>query len=52
MRVRTTRGNEKKFIFETLNHVDKNKGKLKLYLDLTDDPVLKNVPPESLFISD
>ena len=52
MRVRTTRGSEKKFIFETLIHVDKNKGKLKLYLDLTDDPVLKNVPPESLFSSD
>ena len=52
MRVRTTRGNEKKFIFETLVHVDKNKGKLKLYLDLTDDPSLKNVPPESLFSSD
>ena len=52
MRVRTTRGNEKKFIFETLVNVDKNKGKLKLYLDLTDDPVLKNVPPESLFSSD
>ena len=52
MRVRTTRGSEKKFIFETLINVDKNKGKLKLYLDLTDDPVLKNVPPESLFSSD
>ena len=52
MRVRTTRGNEKKFIFETLINVDKNKGKLKLYLDLNDDPVLKNVPPESLFSSD
>ena len=52
MRVRTTRGSEKKYIFETLIHVDKNKGKLKLYLDLTDDPVLKNVPPESLFSSD
>ena len=52
MRVRTTRGNEKKFIFETLVHVDKKKGKLKLYLDLTDDPILKNVPPESLFSSD
>ena len=52
MRVRTTRGSEKKFIFETLIHVDKNKGKLKLYLDLTDDPFLKNVPPESLFSSD
>ena len=52
MRVRTTRGSEKKFIFETLIHLDKNKGKLKLYLDLIDDPVLKNVPPESLFSSD
>ena len=52
MRVRTTLGSEKKFIFETLINVDKNKGKLKLYLDLTDDPVLKNVPPESLFSSD
>ena len=52
MRVRTTRGSEKKYLFETLIHVDKNKGKLKLYLDLTDDPVLKNVPPESLFSSD
>ena len=52
MRVRTTRGSEKKFIFETLIHVDKNKGKLKLYLDLTEDPALKNVPPASLFSSD
>ena len=52
MRVRTTHGSEKKFIFETLIHLDKNKGKLKLFLDLTDDPGLKNVPPESLFSSD
>ena len=52
MRVRTTLGKEKKFIFETLTNVDKKNGKLKLYLDLSDDPELKNVPPESLFSTD
>ena len=52
MRVRTTLGKEKKFIFETLTHVDKKNGKLKLYLDLSDDPESKNVPPESLFSTD
>ncbi|MBS1255208.1 MAG: hypothetical protein MAG581_01008 [Deltaproteobacteria bacterium] len=52
MRVRTTQGSEKKFVFETLTHVDKKKGKLKLYLDLSDDPALKNVPFESLFSTD
>ena len=52
MRVRTTLGKEKKFIFETLMNVDKRKGKLKLYLNLSDDPELKNVPPESLFSTD
>ena len=52
MRVRTTQGNEKKFIFETLTHVQKKNGKLKLYLDLPADPDLKNVPPESLFSTD
>ena len=51
MLVRSTRGSEKKFIFESLIYVDNNKGTLKLYLDLTDDPVLKNVPAESLFSS-
>ena len=52
MRVRTTLGKEKKFIFETLTNVDKKNGKLKLYLDLSDDPEFKNVPPESLFSTD
>jgi len=52
MRVRTTLGKEKKFIFETLTNVDKKNGKLKLYLDILDDPELKNVPPESLFSTD
>ena len=52
MRVRTTLGKEKKFIFETLTNVDKINGKLKLYLDISDDPELKNVPPESLFSTD
>ena len=52
MRVRTTLGKEKKFIFETLTNVHKKNGKLKLYLDLSDDPDLKNVSPESLFITD
>jgi len=52
MRVRTTLGSEKKFVFETLTHVHKKKGKLKLYLNLSDDPDLKNVPPESLFSTD
>ena len=52
MRVRTTLGKEKKFIFETLTNVYKKNGKLKLYLDLSDDPDIKNVPPESLFSTD
>jgi hypothetical protein len=52
MRVRTTQGNEKKFIFETLTHIQKKKGKLKLYLDFSADPDLKNVHPESLFSTD
>jgi len=52
MRVRTTLGSEKKFVFETLTHVDKKKGKLKLYLNISDDPDLRNVPPESLFSTD
>jgi len=52
MRVRTTIGSEKKYIFETLSHVDKKKGKLKLYLKISDDPDLKNVPPQSLFSTD
>ena len=52
MRVRTTLGKEKKFIFETLTNVHKKNGKLKLYLDLSDDPDLKNVSPKSLFITD
>tara|TARA_Y100001970_G_C14255325_1_gene874901 strand:- start:4533 stop:5345 length:813 start_codon:yes stop_codon:yes gene_type:complete len=52
MRVRTTLGSEKRFIFETLSHVDKKKGRLKLYLNITEDPDLKNVPPESLFSTD
>ena len=52
MRVRTTLGSEKKFIFETLTHVNKKNGRLKLYLNISDDPNLKNVPPESLFSTD
>lgn len=52
MRVRTTQGNEKKFIFETLTHIQKKNGKLKLYLDFSADPDLKNVHPESLFSTD
>ncbi|MBC8257909.1 MAG: hypothetical protein H8E38_02745 [SAR324 cluster bacterium] len=52
MRVRTTNGSEKKFVFETLTHINKKNGKLNLYLDLIDDPELKNVSPESLFSTD
>ena len=52
MRVRTTMGSEKKFIFETLTHIQKKNGKLKLYFDLSADPDLKNVHPESLFSTD
>ena len=52
MRVRTTQGKEKKFIFETLTHIQKKNGKLKLYLDFSADPDLKNVHPESLFSTD
>ena len=33
-------------------HIQKKNGKLKLYLDLSADPDLKNVPPESLFSTD
>ena len=52
MRVRTTLGNEKKFVYETLTHINKKKGKLRLYLNISDDPNLKNVPHESLFSTD
>ena len=36
----------------TASHVNKKNGRLKLYLNISDDPNLKNVPPESLFSTD
>ncbi len=52
LRVRSTKGNEKKYDFETLIYVEKNNGKHLLYLDISKDPVLKDIPVETLFITD
>ena len=52
LRVRTTQGKEKAFVFETLVNVIKKGKKLRLYTDIRRDPFLKNVSVESLFIID
>jgi len=51
MRVRTTQGSEKKYKFETLVNVLKKNKQYLIYPDLTQDPSLKNITPDSLFIT-
>jgi len=49
-RVRTTQGSEKKFTFETMVLVQKDKNKkYRLYLDPMKDPALKKTDPGMLF---
>ena len=52
LRVRTTQGKEKSFVFETLVHVAKEGKKLRLFTDALRDPHLKGVSADSLFITD
>ena len=52
LRVRTTQGKEKTYIFETLVHVAKEGKKLRLFTDALRDPHLKGVSADSLFITD
>ena len=52
LRVRTTQGKEKSYVFETLVHVAKEGKKLRLFTDALRDPHLKGVSVDSLFITD
>ena len=52
LRVRTTQGKEKSYVFETLIHVAKEGKKLRLFTDALRDPHLKGVSADSLFITD
>ena len=52
LRVRTTQGKEKSYVFETLVHVAKEGKKLRLFTDALKDPYLKRVSADSLFITD
>ena len=52
LRVRTTQGMEKSYVFETLVHVAKEGKKLRLFTDALRDPHLKGVSADSLFITD
>ena len=52
LRVRTTQGKEKSYVFETLVHVAKEGKKLRLFTDALRDPHLKGVNADSLFITD
>ena len=52
LRVRTTQGKEKSYVFETLVHVSKEGKKLRLFTDALRDPYLKGVSADSLFITD
>ena len=52
LRVRTTQGKEKSYVFETLVHVAKEGKKLRLFTDALRDPHLKGVSADSLFITD
>ena len=52
LRVRTTQGKEKSYVFETLVHVAKQGKKLRLFTDALRDPHLKGVSADSLFITD
>ena len=52
LRVRTTQGKEKSYVFETLVHVAKEGKKLRLFTDALRDPHLKGVSADSLFMTD
>ena len=52
LRVRTTQGKEKSYVFETLVHVAKEGKKLRLFTNVLGDPHLKGVSADSLFITD
>lgn len=52
LRVRTTQGKEKSYVFETLVHVAKEGKTLRLFTDALRDPHLKGVSADSLFITD
>jgi hypothetical protein len=52
LRVRTTQGKEKSYVFETLVHVAKEGKKLRLFTDALRDPYLKGISADSLFITD
>ena len=52
LRVRTTQGKEKSYVFETLVHVAKEGKKLRLFTNALKDPYLKGVSADSLFITD
>ena len=52
LRVRTTQGKEKSYVFETLVHVAKEGKKLRLFTDALRDPHLKGVSADYLFITD
>ena len=51
LRVRSTQGNEKAFVAETLVYVQRDGNKYDLYLDSKNDPKLKNTNPSNLFIT-
>ena len=52
LRVRTTQGKEKSYVFETLVNVAKEGKKLRLFTNALRDPHLKGVSADSLFITD
>ena len=52
LRVRTTQGKEKSYVFETLVHVAKEGKTLRLFTDALRDPHLIGVSADSLFITD
>ena len=52
LRVRTTENKEKIYIFETLVHVVKDGKKHRIYTNITNDPNLKNISEDMLFITD
>ena len=51
LRVRSTQGNEKAFVAETLVYIQRDGNKYNLYLDPKNDPRLKNMSPSNLFIT-
>jgi hypothetical protein len=52
LRVRTTQGKEKSYVFETLVHIAKEGKKLRLFTNALRDPYLKGSSADSLFITD